>query len=50
MANGADAEKEKMRRFRDGALPHLDHLNTLASYLIRNATDAEDVIQEWGQR
>ena len=48
MANGADAEKEKMRRFRDGALPHLDDLYTLASYLMRNATDAEDVVQEWG--
>jgi hypothetical protein len=31
MANGADAEKEKMGRFRDGALPHLDDLYTLAS-------------------
>jgi RNA polymerase sigma-70 factor (ECF subfamily) len=46
MANGADAEKEKMRRFRDSALPHLDDLHTLASYLMRNATDAEDVVEE----
>ena len=46
MANGADAEKEKMGRFRDGALPHLDDLYTLASYLMRNATDAEDVVEE----
>src|SRR4029077_18247930 len=35
-----------MRRFRDGALPHLDDLYTLASYLMRNATDAEDVVEE----
>src|SRR4029077_18021092 len=28
MANGADAEKEKMGRFRDGALQHLDDLYT----------------------
>jgi RNA polymerase sigma-70 factor, ECF subfamily len=45
-ANGADAEKEKMRRFRDSALPHLDDLYTVARYLMRNATDAEDVVQE----
>jgi len=35
-----------MGRFRDGALPHLDDLYTLASYLMRNATDAEDVVEE----
>jgi RNA polymerase sigma-70 factor, ECF subfamily len=46
MANDADAEKERMRRFRDGALPHLDDLYTLARYLMRNTTDADDMVQE----
>jgi RNA polymerase sigma-70 factor (ECF subfamily) len=46
MANGADAEKEKLRRFRDGAIPYLDDLYTLARYLMRNTTDADDMVQE----
>src|SRR6202162_1649414 len=46
MANDAVAEQEKMRRFRDAALPHLDDVFTLARYLMRNPTDAEDAVQE----
>jgi RNA polymerase sigma factor, sigma-70 family len=46
MANDAVAEQERMRRFRDAHYPHLDDLYTLARYLMRNATDAEDAVQE----
>jgi RNA polymerase sigma-70 factor (ECF subfamily) len=46
MANDVVAEQEWMRRFRDAALPHLDEVYTLARYLMRNASDAEDAAQE----
>ena len=46
MANDAAAEQARMRRFRDAALPHLDDVYTLARYLMRNASDAEDAAQE----
>jgi RNA polymerase sigma-70 factor (ECF subfamily) len=46
MANNAVAEQERMRRFRDAALPHLDEVYTLARYRMRNTDDAEDAVQE----
>jgi RNA polymerase sigma-70 factor (ECF subfamily) len=46
MANDAVAEQERMRRFRDAALPHLDEVYTLARYLMRNGDNAEDAVQE----
>ena len=39
-------DPEKARRFRDAALPYLDDVYTLARYLLRDATDAEDAVQE----
>ncbi|MEA2882869.1 MAG: polymerase sigma-70 factor, subfamily [Bradyrhizobium sp.] len=44
---GASAQdSERARRFRDAALPHLDDVYTLARYLLRDASDAEDAVQE----
>lgn len=37
---------DKARRFREAALPHLDDVYTLARYLLRDPTDAEDAVQE----
>jgi RNA polymerase sigma-70 factor, ECF subfamily len=37
---------ERARRFRDAALPCLDDLYTLARFLMRNRTDADDAVQE----
>ena len=42
----ANDDPEKTRRFRDAALPYLDDAYTLARYLLRDATDAEDAVQE----
>jgi RNA polymerase sigma-70 factor, ECF subfamily len=39
-------DEDKARRFRDAALPCLDDVFTLARYLMRNDTDAEDAVQE----
>jgi RNA polymerase sigma-70 factor (ECF subfamily) len=46
MAGDRYAEQELARRFRDAALPYLDDVFTLARYLMRNAADAEDAVQE----
>jgi RNA polymerase sigma-70 factor, ECF subfamily len=46
MASDAVAEQDRMRRFRDAALPHLDDIYTLARYLMRNSSDADDAVQE----
>src|ERR1700754_4256836 len=39
-------DTERAQRFRDAALPYLDDAYTLARYLLRNADDAEDAVQE----
>jgi RNA polymerase sigma factor (sigma-70 family) len=44
--NAANDDPEKARRFRDAALPHLDDVYSLARYLLRDANDAEDAVQE----
>src|ERR1700733_75792 len=46
MTDGAHADQDKVSRFRDAALPHLDDVYTLARYLMRNAADADDAVQE----
>jgi RNA polymerase sigma factor (sigma-70 family) len=46
MAGDVSDENDKARRFRDAALPYLDDVFTLARYLMRNAADAEDAVQE----
>src|SRR6266851_4105303 len=42
----SDDDPERARRFRDTALPYLDDAYTLARYLLRDAADAEDAVQE----
>src|SRR3981081_1399264 len=44
--NGSGDHHDRARRFRDAALPHLDDAYTLARYLLRDAADAEDAVQE----
>lgn len=45
-AQASGNDPDRTRRFRDAALPHLDDVYTLARYLLRDATDAEDAVQE----
>src|SRR3982750_1921880 len=44
LLGGSDIDRA--RRFRAAALPHLDDVYTLARYLLRDAGDAEDAVQE----
>jgi RNA polymerase sigma-70 factor, ECF subfamily len=47
MAGNAGGDPhDRARRFRDTALPHLDDVYTLARYLLHDAADAEDAVQE----
>ncbi|MBV9529758.1 MAG: sigma-70 family RNA polymerase sigma factor [Bradyrhizobium sp.] len=39
-------DPDRARRFRELTLPHLDDVYTLARYLLRDASDAEDAVQE----
>ncbi|WP_407113538.1 sigma-70 family RNA polymerase sigma factor [Bradyrhizobium sp. LMG 9283] len=42
----ATDDVQKAQRFREAALPYLDDVYTLAHYLLRDASDAEDAVQE----
>jgi RNA polymerase sigma factor (sigma-70 family) len=46
MSGEANDDQDKAQRFRDAALPYLDDVYTLARYLMHNAADAEDAVQE----
>jgi RNA polymerase sigma-70 factor (ECF subfamily) len=46
MAFQGDGDRDKTQRFRVAVLPYLDDVFTLARYLLRNPTDAEDAAQE----
>jgi RNA polymerase sigma-70 factor (ECF subfamily) len=44
--SSSNDDPDTARRFREAALPYLDDVYTLARYLLRDATDAEDAVQE----
>ena len=46
MTSETDADPDRARRFRNAALPYLDDVYALARYLMRNAADADDAVQE----
>jgi RNA polymerase sigma-70 factor, ECF subfamily len=46
MTGNGYGNRDDAQRFRDAALPHLDDVYTLARYLLRDAADAEDAVQE----
>ena len=46
MTGDGNAEQDRARRFRDAALPCLDDVFALARYLLRDAADADDAVQE----
>jgi RNA polymerase sigma-70 factor (ECF subfamily) len=46
MAFEGGGDRSKAERFRAAVLPYLDHVYTLARYLLRNTADAEDATQE----
>jgi RNA polymerase sigma-70 factor, ECF subfamily len=41
-----EQDPARPQRFRDAALPHLDAVYTLARYLLRDPTEADDAVQE----
>jgi RNA polymerase sigma-70 factor, ECF subfamily len=45
-ASAPHADDDRIRRFHEIALPHLNDLYTLARYLMRNRDDAEDAVQD----
>src|SRR5262249_14137294 len=46
MMSSDSVDIDRARRFGDAALPYLDDVFTLARFLMRNAADAEDAVQE----
>ena len=44
--NVSDNDPDRAQRFREIALPCLDDVYTLARYLLRDASDADDAVQE----
>ena len=46
VVNASQDDPEKARRFREAALPYLDDAYTLARYLLADAADDEDAVQD----